>query len=90
MASLYSRTRTRWWRKSASRRCCWKFKRISGLPIQCVMAVPAAQYTTAIHTIEPGTWTPKNVASPDRPHRMPMKLISVTTAFNSPMDSVMV
>ena len=40
ICSEFSRTRTRLKRKSASYRCCRKFSPISGLPIQCVTAVP--------------------------------------------------
>ncbi|MNG18358.1 hypothetical protein D3C84_1024160 [compost metagenome] len=58
------------------------------------MTVPATEYTSASQTIEPAMLNSRpprvKLKVPDRPHRMPTKLASVTTAFSRPMDRFMV
>ena len=56
------------------------------------MALPVAQYKSAIHTIKPGILNSEpatlTVKPPERPHKIPTKLASVTTEFSKPMDKL--
>ncbi len=65
MPSVFSRTRTRAKRKSASRRCCPKNSGISRRPTRKVSAVPPALNASATQTRLPGTRTPNSITVRD-------------------------